>query len=53
MCLEQSLLVHNNNCAAPHGKDNVVKGVTGASFFKTLPITKSSMESVKRKVLES
>lgn len=48
---EQSLLVHNNNCAAPHGKDNVVKGATRHLSSKHVPVTKSSMESVKRKVL--
>lgn len=48
---EQSLLVNNNNCAALHGKDNVVKGVTKQLTSKHKPVTHSSMESVKRKVL--
>lgn len=47
---EEDILVHNS-CAVPHGKDNVVKGVTKHLSSKHKPVTSSSMESVKRKVL--
>ncbi|MBS6507543.1 MAG: hypothetical protein KH369_05040 [Paraclostridium bifermentans] len=47
---EEDILVHNN-CAAPYGVDRFKGGVTKQLTSKHKPVTHSSMESVKRKVL--
>lgn len=47
---EEDVLVHNT-CVVPHGRDNVVKGVTRHLSSKPKPVTCSSMEPVKIKVL--